>query len=91
MRMRDGVRRSVLSLAMVAASLAPPSWAADTLWQERPGAAPPADIATLKEHLNTLAERLKPTLVEIRVRRAKRILDIDAIRRRWASSARSFA
>jgi serine protease Do len=40
------------------------------LWQESPGAAPPADIARLNDHLNTLAERLKPTLVQIRVRRA---------------------
>jgi serine protease Do len=40
------------------------------LWREAPGAAPPADIARLNDFMHGLAERLKPSLVQVRVRRA---------------------
>jgi len=47
----------------------PAALAADPLWTESPGAAPPPEIARLNEQLHTLAERLKPALVQVRVRR----------------------
>ena len=40
------------------------------LWTENGGAAVPADIARLNDHMTGLAERLKPALVQVRVRRA---------------------
>jgi serine protease Do len=40
------------------------------LWTESGGAAVPADIARLNDHMNGLAVRLKPALVQVRVRRA---------------------
>jgi len=69
------MRRPALSLAL-ALSLVVPSVAAaqaratDPLWKESQGAAAPADIARLNDFMNDLAERLKPPLVQIRVRRA---------------------
>ena len=42
----------------------------ERLWREAPGAAPPADIARLNDFMHGLAERLKPSLVQVRVRRA---------------------
>jgi serine protease Do len=47
-----------------------PVGAADPLWKDSAGAAPPPDIARLNNFLNELAERLKPALVQIRVKRA---------------------
>src|SRR6266511_5590754 len=47
-----------------------PGWPAELLWKESPGAAPPADIARLNDFMNGLAERLKPALVQVRVKRA---------------------
>jgi serine protease Do len=69
------MRVPVLSLAL-ALSLAAPAAAAaqakvaDPLWTESQGAAAPADIVRLNDLLHQLAERLKPPLVQIRVRRA---------------------
>jgi serine protease Do len=40
------------------------------LWTESSNAKVPADIARLNDHMNALAERLKPALVQVRVRRA---------------------
>jgi serine protease Do len=48
---------------------APAQTPTERLWKESPGAAPPADIARLNDFMNTLAERLKPSLVQVRVRR----------------------
>ncbi len=47
-----------------------PGWAADLLWKDSAGAAPPPEIARLNNFMNELAERLKPALVQIRVKRA---------------------
>src|SRR5262249_15260169 len=44
--------------------------AEEQLWKESRGASAPADIAGLNDFMNDLAERLKPPLVQIRVRRA---------------------
>jgi len=43
---------------------------AGSLWTESSNAKVPADIARLNDHMNALAERLKPALVQVRVRRA---------------------
>jgi len=40
------------------------------LWTETSDSKVPADIARLNDHMNGLAERLKPALVQVRVRRA---------------------
>jgi serine protease Do len=40
------------------------------LWTESSNAKVPADIARLNDHMNALSERLKPALVQVRVRRA---------------------
>ena len=40
------------------------------LWSDSGGAQVPADIARLNDHMNGLAEKLKPALVQVRVRRA---------------------
>ena len=74
--MRVGGRRQgrIVGMALVmlvAAVAAAPAWAAEEpLWRESPGAAPPPDIARLNDFMNGLAERLKPSLVQVRVRRA---------------------
>ena len=39
------------------------------LWTESQGAAPPPEIARLNDLMSTLADRLKPALVQLRVRR----------------------
>jgi len=54
-------------LAGPGAAQTPPS---GPLWNDSGGAQVPADIARLNDHMNGLAERLKPTLVQVRVRRA---------------------
>jgi len=64
----------VLAAALLLAALAPgaPALAAEgrALWTDSPTAAPPADIARLNDYMHGLSERLKPALVQIRVRRA---------------------
>ena len=46
-----------------------PAAAADPLWTESQGASAPPEIARLNELMHSLAERLKPALVQVRVRR----------------------
>lgn len=58
----------VLALSLVMSAL--PAAAADPLWQESQGSSAPPDIARLNDFMNSLAERLKPPLVQVRVRRA---------------------
>ncbi len=69
-----GRRRRVVvvwvGLLALIASAAPASRADEPLWRESAGAAPPADIARLNDFMNGLSERMKPTLVQVRVRRA---------------------
>jgi serine protease Do len=55
---------------LIAVPVGLPSWAAEPLWKDSAGAAPPPEIARLNEVLNQLAEGLKPSLVQVRVRRA---------------------
>jgi serine protease Do len=47
----------------------PPAQAAEPLWKDSQGAAPPADIARLNDFMHDLSERMKPPLVQVRVRR----------------------
>jgi serine protease Do len=70
------MRRTTAWLVIVAAlglagcaSAVPPS---NPFWQEGTGAAIPPEIARLNDFLSQLAERLKPGLVQVRVRRAQR-------------------
>src|SRR2546428_10176161 len=71
---RMGVCRRQMGMVLWAASLiltvSLPGWAAEPLWKESSGATPPPEIARLNDFMNGLAERLKPPLVQIRVRRA---------------------
>lgn len=59
---------------LLCASLAGPGWAqtppSDPLWTESGGGQTPADIVRLNDHMSGLAEKLKPALVQVRVRRA---------------------
>src|SRR5262250_1783654 len=41
------------------------------LWTESSNSKLPADIARLNDHMNSLAEKLKPSLVQVRVRRVE--------------------
>ncbi len=59
----------VLSLVVTQAA-APPARAAEPLWKESQGATVPADIARLNDFMHDLSERLKSSLVQVRVRRA---------------------
>jgi serine protease Do len=70
--MRQCCRRMglVLSVAVLVLVSVGAVRAAEPLWQESPGTAPPPEIARLNDFMNSLAERLKPPLVQIRVRRA---------------------
>jgi len=54
-------------LAGPGAAQTPPS---GPLWSGSGGAQVPADIARLNDHMNGLAEKLKPAMVQVRVRRA---------------------
>ena len=56
--------------ALVLCAVEPVGAASEQLWQESPGMSPPPEIARLNDFMNSLAERLKPSLVQIRVRRA---------------------
>ena len=66
--------RIFMSLLLCAALAGPagaqPTNPAGALWTESSNAKVPADIARLNDHMNNLAERLKPALVQVRVRRA---------------------
>jgi serine protease Do len=50
-----------------------PGWAAEPLWSDTPGTAPPPEIARLNDFMFSLTERLKPILVQVRVRRAMEV------------------
>src|SRR5262245_57029077 len=69
---RDGSRGTgviALAAALILASTGL-AWAADPLWKESSGGTPPPEIARLNNFMNELAERLKPALVQIKVKRA---------------------
>src|SRR5215471_8392549 len=71
--MRHWCRRMWLgwgSAALVLIAAGSVGAANEPLWQESPGMSPPPEIARLNDFMNSLAERLKPSLVQIRVRRA---------------------
>ena len=71
-RRRGGSRRTgviALAAALILASTGW-AWAADPLWKDSAGGTPPPEIARLNNFMNELAERLKPALVQIRVKRA---------------------
>src|SRR6266571_4856160 len=70
--MRARYRRMglVLWIAVLILTSAGPSGAAEPLWKESPGLAPPPEMARLNNVMNELAERLKPALVQVRVKRA---------------------
>ena len=57
-------------LVLLASAAPAPAQTTERLWHEKAGAAPPADIARLNDFLHDLTERLKPFLVQVRVRRA---------------------
>ena len=63
----------IMMALLLCAALAGPGGAQTVptgpLWSESTAAAVPADIARLNDHMNGLAERLKPALVQVRVRR----------------------
>ena len=59
----------VLSLVLLSAAVAP-ARAAEPLWRDSPGASAPPDIARLNDFMHDLSERMKPSLVQVRVRRA---------------------
>jgi serine protease Do len=68
------MRRSALFLALAIFLVAPTVAAAqaqpaEPLWKESQGAAAPPDIVRLNDFMHELTERLKPPLVQIRVRR----------------------
>jgi serine protease Do len=68
--MRIATPRSWIVLGLLAALLAAGApAAAQPLWTESQGAAPPPEIARLNDLMHELAERLKPALVQVRVRR----------------------
>ena len=57
-----------LSLVVIQGAM-PLAQAAEPLWKESQGATPPADIARLNDFMHDLSERMKPSLVQVRVRR----------------------
>jgi serine protease Do len=69
-------RRTALSLLIATvmtlggAAGASAASASDPLWTDSPGGTAPAEIARLSELIHGVAERLKPALVQLRVRRA---------------------
>ena len=64
------LRAVVLSAVVVLLASGGPAGAAEPLYKESSGAPPPADIVRLNDHMNSLAEGLKSSLVQVRVRRA---------------------
>jgi serine protease Do len=59
----------VLGLFALVAPMAGPLWAAEPLWLESQGASAPPEIARLNDLVSQVAERLKPALVQVRVKR----------------------
>ena len=59
----------VVSLVLAPMAVAP-ARAADPLWKESQGATAPPDIVRLNDFMHDLSERMKPSLVQVRVRRA---------------------
>jgi serine protease Do len=55
---------------MLAPTVVAPARAADPLWRESQGATAPPDIVRLNDFMHDLSERMKPSLVQVRVRRA---------------------
>jgi serine protease Do len=55
--------------ALITAAVGGPPRAAEPLWTESQGSSVPSELARLNELMHTLAERLKPALVQVRVRR----------------------
>ena len=55
---------------MLAPTVVTPARAADPLWRESQGATAPPDIVRLNDFMHDLSERMKPSLVQVRVRRA---------------------
>ncbi len=70
--MRVCCRRVLLVFGAAVLILLPAgsSGAAEPLWTESPGLAAPPEIARLNNVMNELAERLKPALAQVRVKRA---------------------
>jgi serine protease Do len=67
---RFRIRGLSLCIVMLAVALAFPSLpAAQPLWKESQGASVPPEIARLNDLMHGLSERLKPALVQVRVRR----------------------
>jgi small nuclear ribonucleoprotein (snRNP)-like protein len=64
------VLTAVAVFVLLASVSVAPAQSPERLWQEKADAAPPADIQRLNDFLHTLAERLKPFLVQVRVNRA---------------------
>jgi len=46
-----------------------PGCAAEALWKDSPGGQVPPEIARLNDFMHDLSERIKPALVQVRVRR----------------------
>jgi serine protease Do len=68
------MRHPALPLALalsllLAPTVVTPVRAADPLWRESQGATAPPDIARLNDFMHDLSERMKPSLVQVRVRR----------------------
>jgi serine protease Do len=61
---------ALLLCAVLAGPGAAQTPASGPLWSDSGGAQVPADIARLNDHMNGLAEKLKPAMVQVRVRRA---------------------
>ena len=61
---------ALLLCALLAAPGAAQTLPSGPLWSDSGGAQVPADIARFNDHMNGLTERLKPALVQVRVRRA---------------------
>jgi serine protease Do len=69
------MRHPALPLALalsllLAPTVVAPVRAADPLWRESQGATAPPDIVRLNDFMHDLSERMKPSLVQVRVRRA---------------------
>ncbi len=60
----------LLCLLVAGPAAAQPKAPTGPMWTENPQAKIPPDIARLNDHMNGLSERLKPALVQVRVRRA---------------------
>jgi serine protease Do len=65
-----GWRSVVVAGAVVLASWAGAAQATEPYWREHAGGQVPPEIARINNFMHELAERLKPALVQIRVRRA---------------------